>query len=133
MTDEQRQQITNLRKTGYGYKKISQVLGVPENTIKSFCRRKNLGGIAVRGKKESGICKYCGIAVEQHVGRKTKKFCSDYCRMKWWNSHLDQVQRKATYNYICPVCKKAFSVYGNANRKYCSHACYIEDRFGGGR
>lgn len=34
---------------------------------------------------------------------------------------------------VCPVCKKPFTVYGNANRKYCSHECYIEDRFGGGR
>lgn len=52
-----------------------------------------------------------------------KKFCSDRCRMKWWNSHLDQVQRKANYDFVCPVCKKPFTVYGNANRKYCSHEC----------
>lgn len=72
-------------------------------------------------------------AVPQTAGRKEKKFCSDRCRMKWWNSHLDQVQRKANYDFVCPVCKKPFTVYGNANRKYCSHECYIEDRFGGGR
>ena len=38
---------------------------------------------------------------------------------------------KAVYAYICPVCKKEFSVYGNANRKYCSHQCYVAGRFGG--
>ena len=27
---------------------------------------------------------------------------------------------------------KPFSVYGQAARKYCSHACYILHRFGGG-
>ena len=48
------------------------------------------------------------------------------------NSNLDKVNRKANYEFICPHCKKPFSAYGNKNRKYCSHACYIEDRFGGG-
>ncbi|RXM53885.1 RNA polymerase subunit sigma-70, partial [Clostridium tetani] len=26
-------------------------------------------------------------------------------------------------------CGKEFSAYGNKNRKYCSHNCYIRDRF----
>jgi len=65
-------------------------------------------------------------------GRKHKRFCSDLCRNRWWNSHLDLVKRKAHYEYVCPACKTAFSVYGNANRKYCSHACYIRARFGKG-
>ena len=56
---------------------------------------------------------------------------SEKCRNKWWNSNLDKVNRKANYEFICPHCKKPFSAYGNKNRKYCSHACYIEDRFGG--
>lgn len=48
-----------------------------------------------------------------------------------YNSNLDKVNRKANYEFICPHCKKLFSAYGNKKRKYCSHACYIEDRFGG--
>ena len=36
MTDEQREQITNLREAGNGYKKIGQLLGLSENTVKSF-------------------------------------------------------------------------------------------------
>ena len=54
------------------------------------------------------------------------------CRNKWWNSHLNLVNRKAVYQYVCPGCKKEFSVYGNGNRKYYTHECYIKDRFGGG-
>lgn len=76
-------------------------------------------------------CLCCGKEVVQPRGRKEKKFCSDKCRNKWWNSNLDKVNRKANYEFICPHCKKLFSAYGNKNRKYCSHACYIEDRFGG--
>ena len=47
MTDEQHQKITNLRAAGNGYKKISNVLGLSENTVKSFCQRRNLGRVVV--------------------------------------------------------------------------------------
>lgn len=133
MTDEQKMQITSLREEGNGYKKIAQILGVSTNTVKSFCQRKNISGAAVPVTGSESQCQCCGKAIKQIHGRKQKKFCSDQCRMKWWNSHLDKVQRKANYDFICPVCKKPFTSYGNANRKYCSHECYIEDRFGGGR
>ena len=129
MTDEQRQQIVELRAAGNGYKKVSQLLGLSENTVKSFCHRRNLGKVIVQPHAEIEICKCCGNPVPQNPGRKQKKFCSDRCRMKWWNSHLDQVKRKANYDYVCPVCQKSFTVYGNSHRKYCSHECYIKDRF----
>lgn len=80
---------------------------------------------------EVHYCLCCGKEVVQPGGRKEKKFYSDKCRNKWWNSNLNKVNRKAIYEFICPHCKKPFSAYGNKNRKYCSHACYIEDRFGG--
>ena len=67
----------------------------------------------------------------QDPKRKKKKFCSDACRMSWWNKNLDKVNRKAVYEFICPHCQQPFTAYGNAGRKYCSHACYIADRFGG--
>lgn len=51
--------------------------------------------------------------------------------MKWWNEHLDRVDKKANYEFVCAYCKKPFTAYGNAHRKYCCHECYIEDRFGG--
>lgn len=133
MTEEQRMHIISLREEGNGYKKISQVLGLSENTVKSFCQRRKIDRATVSATVNEHKCLCCGKTVKQTPGRKQKKFCSDKCRMKWWNSHLDQVQRKANYDFVCPVCKKTFTVYGNANRKYCSHECYIEDRFGGGR
>ena len=129
MTDEDRMRIVELRKEGKGYKRIAQLLGLSENTVKSFCRRRHLLKENPEDKKD--VCPCCGKVLVQLPGRKPKKFCSDKCRMKWWNSHLDQVNRKANYSFVCPVCKKQFSVYGNANRKYCSHACYIKARFGG--
>lgn len=134
MNDAQREQIRQLRGEGHSYKKISRVLGISENTIKTFCRRNRLGGVvqqSVAIKKDGYFCLCCGVPVIQMEGRKEKKFCSDRCRNKWWNSHLDRVNRKANYEFICPCCKKSFTAYGNKNRKYCSHTCYIKDRFGG--
>ena len=39
MTDDQKAKIKDLRMKGKGYKKIAQIIGIPENTVKSFCRR----------------------------------------------------------------------------------------------
>ena len=135
MTDAQRTAIAEYRGKGYGYKKISQLMGISENTVKTYCRRNGLGGTAVLVKNADGesACKCCGAPLIQIPGRKTRKFCSDRCRNRWWNAHLDLVKRKANYEFICPTCGKPFTAYGNAHRKYCSHECYIEDRFGGGR
>lgn len=139
MTKEQRDAIVKLRGKGYGYGWIADSLGISVNTVKSFCRRNHLNEILpADGVKtnltldeDAHFCQCCGKPVVQVRGRKRKKFCSDKCRMTWWNSHLDKVNRKANYEFVCQHCKKPFTVYGNANRKYCSHECYIADRFGG--
>lgn len=130
MTNEQKLLLISLRNEGLGYKRIAGRLGISENTVKSFCRR-NTWTVPTETADES-ICKCCGKPIEQNPKRKEKKFCSDKCRMKWWNSHLDRVERKAIYEYTCPGCGKKFSVYGDAKRKYCSHECYVTHRFGGG-
>ena len=111
-----------------GYTKISNELNISVNTIKSFCRRHS------KTKLEENVhyCKCCGRGVEQTKGRKEKKFCSIECRRKWWNSHLDLVNRKAYRHRKCIKCGKDFVVYGSSKKKYCSHSCYIAFRFGGG-
>lgn len=134
MTDQQKTQTIRLRGEGFGYSKIAVMLGLSDNTIKSFCRRNGLTGTVGHQRKnaeQEHFCPACGIPVKQNPGRKEKKFCSDRCRNLWWNTHLDQVNRKAIYEYECAYCHKPFVAYGNANRKYCSHECYVNDRFGG--
>ena len=141
MTKDQRKTIDSFRNQGMGYKRIAGLMGLPENTVKSYLRRKAVPSVpdstphqvTVRpdSPTETHYCLQCGQPVTQNLGRKEKKFCSDRCRNAWWNGHLDQVKRKAIYNFICPVCQKEFTAYGKPNRKYCSHACYIRGRFGG--
>ena len=134
MTNEQKSSIADLREKGCGYKKIGRIMGINENTVKTYCKRHCLGGVAViAAPPDVECCKECGSPINQRPGRKKKLFCSDVCRTRWWNAHLDLVNRKANYEFVCPACGKPFTDYGNAHRKYCSHECYIEDRFGGGR
>ena len=127
MTNEQREAIVALRHQGYGYIKIGQKLGISDNTVRSFCRRNGLDSDTMTN---TVICKQCGKPIKIATGHKPRKFCSDACRTLWWNSHLDCVNRKAVYHFTCTYCGKPFSAYGNKNRKYCCHACYIAARFG---
>lgn len=138
MTKEQKNRISRLRQAGFSYNQIADELGISKNTVSTFCRRNGLTGPA-EGISEMPAddipaekpCRQCGKPVAQTPGRKEKKFCSDLCRNRWWNAHLSQVKRKAMYAYTCPTCGGTFFAYGNRNRKYCSHECYIEGRFGG--
>lgn len=135
MTKEQKEQIRKLRCSGYGYATIAEALGLTKNQVSAFCRRDGIAGNVVDGTisaPNTECCRGCGKALKQVPGRKEIKFCSDACRRSWWNSHLDQVNRKAIYEYRCSGCGKVFTAYGNSKRKYCSHACYIRARFKGG-
>ena len=102
------------------------------NTVKSFCRRNPVTKTLEESHEEITFCENCGRAIKQIAKQKKKRFCCDKCRNEWWNAHLDQVKRKAVYDFKCPHCGTTFHVYGDKRRKYCSHACYIADRFNGG-
>lgn len=135
MTNEQREKITSLRHQGYGYTAIANAVGLSKGSVKAYCRSHDLAGelaenhVLVRIPVDT--CQCCGKPLSQIPGRKSVRFCSACCRTQWWNSNLDKVNRKAYYYFTCPACGKEFSAYGNAHRKYCSHACYIAARFKG--
>ena len=83
MTDEQRMQIINLREAGNGYKKIGQLLGLSENTVKSFCQRRNLGGVVVQTAADVSVCKCCGKPVQKIPCRGICLWnCKDPCRTR---------------------------------------------------
>lgn len=123
MTEEQKWAVNLYRSKNLGYKKISELTGISVNTIKSHCRKKG------RNCADT-FCLQCHKPVIQIQGRKLKKFCSDRCRMIWWNEHPDLVNRKAFYDFKCQTCGKRFKAYGNTHRKYCSRDCYLKDRYG---
>ena len=136
MTNEQKDRIRELRALGHGYSAIADALGLTKSQVSSYCRRNSLTGTVSNNDDTNspipGYCKNCGKPVTQSPGKKQVLFCSPSCRQKWWNAHLDMVHRRAYYDFRCAGCGKVFTAYGNSHRKYCSHECYIRDRFGGG-
>lgn len=133
MTDEQRAQITCLRKEGCGYAAIAKRMELSRDTVRSFCRRSGLAGrLSDRRDANAARCRECGKVLNQEEGRKRRVFCCRQCRVKWWHAHPGQIRKRAVYSFVCAGCGRPFTAYGNAKRKYCSHDCYIRARFKGG-
>ena len=131
MTNEQKEKIRLFRSMGRGYTDIGNELGISKNTVKSFCRRNNLTSNNVIITDAADRCRECGVAIIQKPKKKKRIFCCKTCREKWWKEHPERMNKKAIYKFTCAGCGKLFSVFGNSKRKYCSHECYINDRFGG--
>lgn len=132
MTDSQKQSIIQMRNEGLGYKRIAKALELPVGTIQSFCRRENIvsAGPVVFDENH---CRECGIPLTQKGGVKRRKFCSERCRVVWWTKHpcSKSGNTKSSRTVVCACCNKPFTAYGKAQRKYCSHDCYVKARFGG--
>ncbi|MBQ7045526.1 MAG: DUF2116 family Zn-ribbon domain-containing protein [Clostridia bacterium] len=124
MTQQDKTAINRMRLEGHTPSKIAIALGLPAGTVRSYIHRHP----TIHNTKH---CKNCGKPVLQSEKRREKKFCSDRCRMAWWNTHQDTVNRKAYYNLTCKYCGKEFKSYGNKNRKYCCRACYVASRQAG--
>ena len=138
MTDEQKNKIIELRKNGTGYKAIASEIGLSRDAVRSFCKSRNLSGFGVAAvmniseQTENGnICPNCCKPITQPLKGRRKKFCSEKCRRDWWKEHPEKAAQKDTaqYHLKCTYCGKEFVSYGNKNRKYCSHKCYIKSRF----
>lgn len=136
MTNNEKERIRELRIKGLGYGEVAKRTGLNLETVKSHCRRHGLGRngealVEIHDADTEYIpCKNCGAEIRQTPKRKRKQFCCDACRYQWWNGHPDQINRKAYYEITCQHCGKVITVYGDKRRKYCSHECYIADRFG---
>ena len=105
-------EIQRLRQEGYGYVRTAQMLGLPENTVKSFCRRHPLS-IAASSSRAEGLCPQCGAKVD---GR--RRFCSDACRAAWWNDHREHPNGKSQSRFVCMNCRESFTGYSSQNPKY---------------
>lgn len=138
VNQEQKEHITVLRSKGISFGRIAKELGLSINTVKSFCRRNQSGGIVVAQPvqeiSDPILCRQCGKRLNQLPGHRPRKFCSEVCKRSWWAIHPEQSQKKAWHNADCNYCGKGFLYYGNRTRKYCSLICYREHRskMGGG-
>ena len=126
MTKGEKLLIAQYRAQGMGYTAIADALGLPKNTVKSFCRRNGLGKDSVQATMAENICRQCGEVIRQNEQHKKRRFCSSACRLTWWHAHRD-CGRNAIKR-VCPACQKEFAT--DRRQTYCSHACYIRARFG---
>ena len=126
MTTEEIRIINDLQSQGLGYKKIAGLTGLPVNSVKTYCRRHPVEGAAP--KEEQAFCRGCGKPIKRIPQAKPRQFCSDACRLRFWNSHREQVNHKTVYTFRCPYCGREFQSFGNPNRKYCSRECVANAR-----
>ena len=117
MKTQIKNEINAMRLAGAKASEIAQRLGIPASTVRTHIRRHPEIPNTV-------VCPTCGKRVMQGSGGRKKKYCSDRCRMAWWNSHPEDIHRKAYYTLTCQHCGREFESYGNQKRKYCSRACY---------
>lgn len=138
MTVDQKEKIRELRLKDMGYKGIANILGLSRDSVRGFCKRNGLDGSSYvvalnveEKRKRNLLCGCCEKPMKQNVKGRIRRFCSDVCRRKWWNENQNERNKSeaATYKYACPYCGEKFTAYGNKKRKYCSHNCYIKDRF----
>lgn len=130
MTTEETRIIDDLQAKGLGYKKIAALTGLAVNGVKTYCRR-HKPETAATGEPDA-FCRSCGRPITRIPGAKPRQFCSDSCRMRFWNSRRGEVKHKAVYTFRCPQCGREFQSFGNPNRKYCSRECVAEARRKGG-
>ena len=116
MTNDIKERIKEYSEQGMGYKRIATELGLSQATVKSFLKR------TVEVLKAT--CRECGQPISSLPHKRQKCFCSDKCRNAWWSKNRDKRNLRAIYEYVCPVCEKEFTAYGNPHRKYCSCGCY---------
>ncbi len=118
LTDIQKLQIENMRKNGESYNTIANELGITYKQVRGYLDR----------NKNNGFCLQCNRPLTQSEHRKEKKFCSDKCRMAWWNDHKELIQRKPHHTQECEYCHKTYNCYRTRASKYCSRECYAKAR-----
>ena len=118
MTDKERIVVDALVANNVPVSKIAAQIGISKNTIKSYLQR----------KKVSDVCLNCGSVLKHIPHHKKKKFCSDKCRMHYWNTHPQEMTLKNATIIKCEYCGKDVFSYRKKARRYCSRACAIEGR-----
>ena len=130
MTNLQKERISHMRLDGESYAAIADALGLSRNTVKSYCLRNFRAEPNIKPVSAlTGTCNQCGKGFTLCPGHRQRRFCSDRCRMAWWNAHRDMLNSQDKVEQTCACCGKHFMGYARQRRKYCSHACYILDRY----
>ncbi|MDY3373310.1 MAG: hypothetical protein SOX50_08565 [Terrisporobacter othiniensis] len=123
--------IIELRRSGYGYKKIANELEITRDNVRSFLKTKYAIeiGIGDYKKKPSNAkiytCKYCGKGFfKKQSDILSRVYCSDKCKKDEYNRRAREKRNEK--KAICSKCGKEFIKIGS--EKYCSKECRMEER-----
>lgn len=119
MTDKDKKNIIQLRQSGLSYSAIAKETNLTVGSIKTFISRTIKQKIQNKNEK---FCPCCGEKIIAKQKTKPSKFCSAACRHKWWVQNSD-------YTLNCVMCGAEFHSK-HKDQKYCSHDCYIKNRYG---
>ena len=110
MTNHQKNEIERMRRQGSTPAAIAEAMHLPLATIRSYIYRHPL-------KEQETVCPNCGASIlAENRGKKKRRFCSDSCRMAWWNNNQDQINRQAYYPLKCHHCGKDFMSYAKKRK-----------------
>lgn len=121
MRDEEREAIERLRELGWEYEKIATALELSRDVVRNCCKRIKMAGY-IADTENITCCRNCHKPLLQAKTGRRRKFCSDKCRREWGNIHPKM------YKHDCQFCERKFESRVS-KQKYCSHKCYIRDRF----
>lgn len=97
ITEQQLEQIAALRRENYPYSFIGWVLGLSPNTVKSICQRQGFAASGARKtkaeKQNAPLCRYYHKPLPE-TKRRGARFCSDYCRTKWYRANRKVIEIK---------------------------------------
>ena len=128
MTHKEIETINRMLADGIKITEISKATGICANTIKTHYRRHRAAIDKLTVSPESLImCKGCNKPIAKNSVGKPKQFCSDKCRMSWWNSHRELVKHGSAYYKKCAYCGKEY-ISNNKSGKYCSRECFANAR-----
>ena len=130
MDKRQIEEIQELRKSGKSMGRISKETGIPVSTVKSHFRRHELATVGKIKTSPGATCAQCGKVLKNKSRGKPKRFCCEPCRRTWWKENPSLSKAATKHQVTCITCGKIFGSFESRNRKYCSHECFIKNRFG---
>ena len=124
MTTVEARKIAELQRRGVGYRRIANALGLPINSVKSYCQRHPVQEV----QPQVSVCKTCGADLGEKAAIYKKQFCCDQCRTAWWNANRKLLRQTQDYVRNCAYCGEPFSIYGRPTQRFCSLRCYHDQR-----
>ena len=118
MAKNEQQLITAYHNKGLSNEEIAAKVGVTNEYVRTVCSRKRRARIRSPDSSNS-ICVYCGKTLDMSGNHRSRLFCDEKCRKKYYN----QSEMRTPYICTCVQCGNDFVAYGFPQKRYCSREC----------